>query len=130
MAKIRPYEQNCPIARTLDVIGDRWTLLIVRDMFLGLRRFNQFLESSSGMPPKVLSSRLKKLMDNGLVERAIYSEHPLRADYHLTEKGRSLFPVIKAIGQWGFDNMFEGEDELRDRVYKFVTGKVPELADA
>lgn len=129
MAKIRPYEQNCPVARTLDLIGDRWTLLIIRDLFLGLTRFNQFIESSNGLPPKVLSSRLKKLQQHGLVERRIYNEHPLRAEYHLTEKGRSLLPIVKAIGQWGFDHMFEGEDKLRDHVYEIVTAAIPELAE-
>lgn len=129
MAKTRPYDQACPIARTLDIIGDRWTLLIIRDLFVGVTRFNQFLESSAGLPPKVLSSRLKKLQETGIVERRVYNEHPLRADYHLTEFGRTLFPVIKAIGQWGFDHMFEGEDALRDRIYGIVTTAVPELAE-
>lgn len=130
MARMQPYSQNCPVARTLDVIGDRWTLLIVRDMFMGKTRFGEFLASSKGLPPKVLSTRLKKLMEHGLVERNIYSEHPLRAEYRLTERGRSLLPIIKAIGQWGFDNMFEGEDELRDHVYEIVTTAIPELADS
>lgn len=130
MVKTRPYDQACPIARTLDIIGDRWTLLIVRDLFLGLTRFNQFLESSEGLPPKVLSARLKKLHENGLIERRIYSEHPLRAEYRLTDLGRSLFPVIKSIGQWGFEHMFKGEEELRDRVFEIVTAAVPEIAES
>lgn len=130
MAKTKPYNQACPIARTLDIIGDRWTLLIIRDLFVGVTRFNQFLESSQGLPPKVLSTRLKKLRENGLIERRIYSEHPLRAEYQLTELGRSLFPVVKAIGQWGFDNMFEGEEELREQVYQIVTTAVPEFDES
>lgn len=129
MAKTRPYDQDCPIARTLDVLGDRWTLLIIRDMFMGMTRFNQFLESSSGMPPKILSNRLKKLVDSGLVERRVYSEHPLRAEYHLSDKGLTLFPVIKAIGRWGFEHMFDGEEELRDRVEEIVVSVVPEFAE-
>lgn len=130
MARIHPYSQNCPVARTLDVIGDRWTLLIIRDMFMGKTRFNQFMESSSGLPPKVLSSRLKKLMEHGLVQRSIYSQHPLRAEYHLTKRGRTLLHVIKALGQWGFDYMFEGEDGLRDQVYEVVTTAIPELKES
>lgn len=130
MAKTRPYDQNCPVARTLDVIGDRWTLLIIRDLFMGKTRFNQLLESSEGMPPKILSSRLKKLEGHGVIERHIYSEHPLRAEYRLTVLGESLFPVVKAIGQWGFEHMFNGEEELRDRVYEAVTSAVPEFAKA
>lgn len=129
MAKTRPYDQACPIARTLDIIGDRWTLLIIRDLFVGVTRFNQFLESSQGLPPKVLSTRLRKLQDHGIVERRIYSEHPLRAEYQLTDFGRTLFPVIKAIGLWGFDHMFEGEDELRQKVYEAVTTAVPEFGE-
>ncbi|MEX0800229.1 MAG: helix-turn-helix domain-containing protein [Dehalococcoidia bacterium] len=112
----RPYDQACPIARTLDLIGDRWTMLIVRDLFLGKTRFNQFLESSSGLPPKLLSDRLKKLVDNGLIERSVYSQHPLRAEYHLSERGRTLLPVIEEISRWGFDNCFDGEAALRDEV--------------
>jgi len=75
---MRKYEQSCPIARTLDVIGDRWTLLIVRDLMMGLTKFRD-LRDSGGIPPKVLSARLKMLMDEGIVERSVYSEHPLRA---------------------------------------------------
>lgn len=129
MARTRPYQQNCPVARTLDIIGDRWTLLIIRDLFLGKTRFNQFLESSSGMPPKVLSSRLKKLQEHHLIDRQVYNEHPLRAEYRLTDLGRTLFPVVKAIGQWGFEHMFESEEDLRDQVYEAVTTAVPEFAE-
>lgn len=112
----RAYDQACPIARTLDIVGDRWTLLIVRDLFMGKTRFNQFLESSSGLPPKLLSDRLKKLVDYGLVERSVYSQHPLRAEYHLTERGRTLLPVIEEISRWGFDNCFAGEARLAEEV--------------
>ncbi|KKL75721.1 hypothetical protein LCGC14_2052110, partial [marine sediment metagenome] len=91
----RPYNQVCPVARTLDMIGDRWTLLIVRDLFLGRTRFKDFLTSSPGLPPKVLSDRLKKLEEQRLVQRVVYSQHPLRAEYRLTDKGRSLEPVME-----------------------------------
>lgn len=126
---MQPYNQNCPVARTLDVIGDRWTLLIIRDLFLGNSRFSEFLESCRGIPPKVLSGRLKKLEQHGLVKRTIYSEHPLRAEYHLTEKGRTLLSVVKALGDWGFQHMFEGEDGLRERTYEYITTRIPELRD-
>ena len=127
MAKTRPYGQACPIARTLDIVGDRWTLIIVRDLFLGRSRFSDFVRSSPGLPPKLLSERLKRLEDHGLVERAVYSEHPLRAEYRLTEKGRSTFPILKAIGEWGLEHLFEGEPELRDGIEQFVKSKVPEF---
>ena len=97
----RDYGQPCPIARTLDIIGDRWTLLIVRDLFLGSTRFKEFRECSPGMPTKILSDRLKSLEQHGLIERRVYSQHPLRAEYHLTAFGRTLEPVIAAVYAWG-----------------------------
>ena len=123
------YGQACPIARTLDVIGDRWTLLILRDLFLGHSRFSEFLRSCPGLPPKLLSGRLKRLEEAGLVERSIYSEHPLRAEYHLTEKGRSVFPVLRAIGEWGLAHMFPGEPEVAAAIEQSVRSRVPELSD-
>ena len=102
----------CPIAKTLDVVGDRWTLLILRDMMLGAAKFKDFLERSPGMPARILSDRLKKLEAAGIVERRIYSEHPLRAEYHQTPRGEALQPVLLAIGAWGLDEFF-GKRERR-----------------
>jgi DNA-binding HxlR family transcriptional regulator len=116
----RPYDQTCPIARTLDIIGDRWTLLIVRDLFMGSTRFNQFLESSVGLPPKLLSDRLRKLEEHGLVERAVYSLHPLRAEYRLTEKGRRLGPVLEAMVRWGLKYCFDDEPEAREKIVQRI----------
>ena len=121
----KPYNQTCPIARTLDIIGDRWTMLIVRDLFLGETRFNQFLASSPGLPPKLLADRLKKLLEHGLVQRVIYSQHPLRAEYGLTEFGLSLRPVMEAIARWGLDHCFEGEPEARAAVIERIGGARP-----
>lgn len=126
MARTRPYAQNCPIARTLDIVGDRWTLLIIRDLFLGHSRFGQFLTSSPGLPPRLLSQRLKRLEDDGLVRRELYSSYPPRAEYHLTAKGRSFFPVLYAMGDWGAENLFDGETELRDAVIGYIEANVPE----
>ncbi len=123
------YDQNCPIARTLDIIGDRWTLLLIRDLFLGKGRYSDLLRSSPGVPPRLLSARLKMLEGHGLIERAIYSEHPLRAEYHLTEKGRSVFPVLRAIGEWGLAHMFPGEPEVAAAVEQFVRSRVPEFSE-
>jgi len=99
----RSYGQrSCPVARTLDLIGERWTLLILRDLFLrGPRRFQDFQESMDGLAPNILSARLKDLEEHDLVVRRLYSEHPPRLEYHLSEKGRSLGPVLKALRQWG-----------------------------
>jgi len=111
----RSYGQVCPIARTLDVLGDRWTLLIVRDLFLGRTRYQEFMEGSPGIPARMLSDRLKKLVRHQLIERVIYSEHPLRAEYHLTELGRSLEPVIIALASWGLDHRLNAGEQRRVR---------------
>ena len=98
----RTYGQKCPVARTLDVIGERWTPLILRDLILhGPRRYQDFEASLAGIAPNTLSARLKDLEANGLVERKLYNERPPRLEYHLTEKGRSLGPVLRALREWG-----------------------------
>ena len=91
---------NCSIARTLDVVGEWWTLLILRDAFRGTRRFDDF-QASLGLARSVLTARLHKLTDNGVLERHAYSHRPPRYEYHLTEKGLALFPVIAALISWG-----------------------------
>ena len=97
----RTYEgQNCSIARALEVVGERWTLLIIRDTFLGLSRFDQFQESL-GVAPNVLSDRLNRLADEGILERHAYSERPPRSEYRLTKKGRELAVPLLALMQWG-----------------------------
>jgi DNA-binding HxlR family transcriptional regulator len=97
----REYEgQVCSIARSLELVGDRWTLLIVRDLNLGRNRFDQLLESL-GVASNVLTERLKRLVDEGVVERVRYSERPERFEYRLTEKGDELGLVLLALMQWG-----------------------------
>ncbi len=118
----RPYNQTCPIARTLDIVGDRWTLLIIRDLFTGKTRFKQFLASSPGLPTKLLSDRLQKLEGYGLIERAVYSQHPLRAEYRLTEKGATLAPVVQAIVHWGLEHCFEDEPQVRNAIAGYIGG--------
>lgn len=93
----------CPVACSLDVIGDRWTLLIVRDLFAGKRRYGEFLSSPERIPTNILAERLKRLEAAGLVVSAQYSEHPPRSEYELTERGRSLQPVIDAMANWGLE---------------------------
>ncbi len=99
----RSYEiPACPVARTLDIIGERWTLLLLRDLFLrGSRRFQDFQESLPGVAPNILSARLKALEENGIVERHQYSERPPRLEYVLTAKGKSLGPIVAALRDWG-----------------------------
>ena len=97
--------KDCPVARTLDLIGERWTILILRDLLLeGPRRYQDFQESLAGVAPNTLSARLQELEAHGLVERKLYSERPPRLEYHLTDKGRSLGPVMKALREWGRRN--------------------------
>lgn len=123
----KAYNQSCPIARTLDVVGDRWTLLIIRDMFMGRTKFGEMLESCPGLPPRLLSDRVKRLEDQGLVKRTVYSQHPLRAEYHLTAKGRSLFPVLRSIGEWGLEHLFSDDPEPARSVEQLVRATIPEF---
>lgn len=99
----KSYEiADCPVARTLDLIGERWTILLLRDLLLrGPRRFQDFQESLPGVAPNTLSARLKALEDNGLVRRQLYNERPVRLEYVLTDKGKSLGPIVKAMRDWG-----------------------------
>ena len=97
-----PDRTNCPVARALDLLGDRWTLLIVRDLLLdGPRRFSDLARTVAGSSPAILSNRLKRLEDSGLIERRFYSQHPPRAEYLLTPEGESLGPVLGALRQFG-----------------------------
>jgi DNA-binding HxlR family transcriptional regulator len=111
----RSYEgQNCSIARTLEVVGERWTLLIVRDVFLGLRRFDQ-LKESLGVARNVLADRLGRLVAEGILERVPYSERPPRFEYRLTAKGRELNVALTALRQWGDAHLSEKPPRLLRR---------------
>jgi DNA-binding HxlR family transcriptional regulator len=104
----RTYEdQNCSIARSLEVVGERWTILILRDAFLGVRRFDAF-ERSLGVSRGILATRLARLCDDGLLERRRYQESPERFEYRLTEKGRDLWPALHAFVNWG--DRYEAEN--------------------
>lgn len=98
----QPKRSPCPVACTLDLIGDRWTLLVIRDMmFFEKQRFEEFLESPEGISTNILANRLKLLEELGLAEKQPYSNHSRRMNYQLTEKGKSLRPVLKVISAWG-----------------------------
>lgn len=98
----RPYDMRCPIARTLDIVGERWTMLVLRDLVVdGPRRFQDLERSLIGISPNTLSARLKRLEDAGIVERRFYEQHPPRAEYLLTAKGEELRPVLRALLDWG-----------------------------
>jgi DNA-binding HxlR family transcriptional regulator len=92
--------QVCSIARSLELIGERWTILIIRDAFLGVRRFDDF-QRSLGIARNVLQGRLERLVGSEILERVRYQEHPNRFEYRLTEKGLDLWPVVVALLAWG-----------------------------
>jgi DNA-binding HxlR family transcriptional regulator len=111
----RDYDgQNCSIARALEIVGERWTLLIVRDVFLGLRRFDE-LQENLGIARNVLTDRLNRLVEEGILERTPYSERPLRYEYRLTEKGLELRVALTALRQWGDKYLSEKPPRLLRR---------------
>lgn len=105
--KIRPdaARSPCPVAATLDLIGDKWTLLVVRDLFAGKRRFREFLASPEGIASNILAARLERLTAFGLVSAEASDERAGASAYGLTERGRSLFPVLAAMRDWGLGHV-------------------------
>jgi DNA-binding HxlR family transcriptional regulator len=97
----RPRRSRCPVSCTLDLIGDRWTLLVVRDLVRGKRRYAEFLASPEAIPTNVLADRLKRLVAHGIAAKRRYSTRPVRVEYHLTAKGEDLRPVLRAMLEWG-----------------------------
>jgi DNA-binding HxlR family transcriptional regulator len=102
----QPRRSLCPISCTLDLIGDRWTLLVIRNMmFVGKQRFEEFLESPEGISTNILANRLRLLEELGLAEKQPYSNHSRRMNYQLTDKGKSLRPVLKVIIAWSLKHI-------------------------
>ena len=97
----KTYSQVGPVARTLELLGERWTILILQDLLKGYHRFNDLMKSVEGIASNVLSGRLKLLEENGVVERKFYNDHPPRAEYYLTKKGHELGVVAGAMAAWG-----------------------------
>src|SRR4029079_19010163 len=123
--------QNYSIARALELVGERWTLLIIRDAFLGLRRFEEF-HSSLGIARNVLTDRLNRLVEEGIFERVRYSERPERFEYRLTQKGRDLNVALAALRQWGDEYLTDRPPVLlrtRDGGTPVVAALVPEGTD-
>ena len=92
---------SCPITNVLDLLGDKWTLLVIRDLVLGKRRYQEFLDSPEEMASNILADRLNKLLNDGLIIRHAYQRNPTRFEYLLTEKGKGLEPILEAILVWG-----------------------------
>jgi len=92
---------TCPIATALDLIGDKWTLILIRDIGLfGKHRNKEFQGGLEGIPSNILANRLKHLVESGLLAKRLYEEHPPRYEYHLTQAGQDLLPVLKAMATW------------------------------
>jgi DNA-binding HxlR family transcriptional regulator len=96
-----PRRSPCPVSCTLDILGDRWTLLVVRDLLLGRTRFKDFAASPEGIPTNILSDRLARLQLHGIAEQIPAADGTKRLAYQLTEKGKALRPALKAIRDWG-----------------------------
>ena len=123
--------QDCSIARALEVVGERWTLLIIRDVFNGLRRFDQFQENL-GIARNVLTDRLNRLVEEGILERVPYSERPARYEYRLTRKGGDLRIALAGLRQWGDAYLSDEPPRIMRRVsdqQPVIAAFVPEGAD-
>ena len=104
----RTYDtQTCSVAGTLELVGERWTLLLVRDAFLGARRFEDF-QRRLGVARNILAARLDRLVEEGLFKRVPYQDRPVRYEYRLTEKGLDLWPVVVSLMQWGDRHIYPG----------------------
>lgn len=101
------FRSQCPVASALDVVGDKWSLVIVRDLTVRKRRFGQFLGSPEGIPTNILANRLKSLEAEGIIERRPYQTNPRRYEYLLTRKGADLLPVLQALARWGHRHLPE-----------------------
>lgn len=122
MPKIRPIPDTlCPVARSVPVIGDRWTLLILRELTLGTTHFDE-LQRLSGATAQLLAARLTQLQADGLVERRAYGEHPRRFHYVLTEKGRDFLPVLLALRAWGETWCKESDEPVAIHISHTVCG--------
>jgi DNA-binding HxlR family transcriptional regulator len=104
MTQDRPGVRQCRIADALDVVGERWALLIIRELLWGNHRFGAIAERT-GAPRDILSARLKRLTEAGLIETRQYNAHPPRNEYHLTERGRALQPVLLTLEEWSSANL-------------------------
>jgi DNA-binding HxlR family transcriptional regulator len=124
--KRHPYDQWCPDARALDLVGDKWTLLIIRDLAAGPRRFVELQRVLPGISTEQLRSRLNRMVADGLLTRQRYREVPPRVDYELTERSRDLMPVIGALARWGYEWTWgpprPGEDVNVGAVFRLAPG--------
>jgi DNA-binding HxlR family transcriptional regulator len=104
---LAPQRSPCPIAASLDIVGDRWSLLVIRDLLVGKRRYKEFLDSPEGITTNVLADRLRKLEALGLIVAEPYSQHPPRYEYRLTDRGRGLHRALQELCRWGQQHVAE-----------------------
>ncbi len=97
----KPARLPCPLASSLDIFGDKWSLLVIRDLFFGKKTFGEFQKSPEHIPSNILAERLKRLESTGIIRKSAYQKKPVRYAYLLTEKGEHLGPVMKAMVDWG-----------------------------
>jgi DNA-binding HxlR family transcriptional regulator len=103
--------QYCSVASTLEIIGERWTILVLRDVFLGIRRFDE-LQRDLGVARNILQARLERLVEHGILKKRPYQERPVRHEYRLTEKGADLWPVLVSLLKWGDRYALDGEPPI------------------
>ena len=102
----------CPITNTLDLLGDKWTLIIVRDLFLDKHTFGEFHDSPEGIPTNILADRLKRLLESEIIVKEAYQDKPVRYAYSLTIKGKALAPIVKEIINWGLKYIPDTDDKM------------------
>ncbi|OUS26877.1 hypothetical protein A9Q99_16820 [Gammaproteobacteria bacterium 45_16_T64] len=112
MTSILEYRSDCPLAKTLEVIGDRWSLIIIRDLAYGAKTYGQLENSAEKITTNILANRLKRLTTFGIIEKTLYQEKPKRYTYGLTHKGKCLIPVLLELVKWGEEHI----DNLCDHI--------------
>lgn len=100
-AEVPAFRSQCPVAASLDLLGDKWSLVIVRDLMVCKRKYKDFQHSPEGIPTNILANRLRKLEGDGIIEKRPYQEKPIRYEYALTRKGADLLPVLQQLALWG-----------------------------
>ena len=111
--RIGDMRSPCPIANTLDIIGDKWTLLVIRDLFAGKSTYSEFSSSPESIPTNILANRLKRLAEYDVIHKTPYQQRPVRYAYQLTAKGRSLGPLLLAMAEWGKKNIAGTEARMK-----------------
>jgi len=110
MAKPHEFRSDCPLASALDVLGDKWSLLIIRDLFQEKRTYGELEKLEENITTNILADRLKKLVSYKIVEKLLYQEKPKRYHYQLTHKGLALMPILRDFANWGREHLCETED--------------------